>query len=146
MKTIFDPAVRDSLLHRLAALDPNATGRWGTLTLGRMLAHLADALRFAVGDRSAAPAAGFLSNRVVRWLAIVVFPWPHGTIRASRELLSTEPDSFEADRAALRDLVERFARIDGTPAPHPMLGDLSRDLWGRLVARHIDYHFRQFGA
>ena len=148
MKTLFDPAAREAMLARLDRLTPDARPRWGKMNAGRMVCHLIDSVRAALGEMECRQRKSFMSNPVVRWLIIDVIPWPKGKAQTAPEFLSTQPAELEADRAELRRLVESFARRGpaGPWAPHPSFGALSGAQYGRLVHRHFDHHFRQFGV
>ena len=50
MKTAFDPACRQELVTRLAALSPESPARWGRFTALQMASHVNDAVRMAIGD------------------------------------------------------------------------------------------------
>lgn len=56
MKTVGDPNALAQLVDRLDALRPDTPPRWGTLTPGEMLCHLADATT-SVLDQSRSQAA-----------------------------------------------------------------------------------------
>lgn len=119
------------------------------MSVDQMVCHVADQLRFALGDLDAGSPSGALTNSFVRWLAIAWMPWPPKLmIRTAPALLQTRPAELETDVRALRALIERFAAKGSTGrfGAHPMFGRLSNPLWGRLAWRHLDYHFRQFGV
>jgi len=146
-KSIYDPAARAALLARLDHLDPNAPARFGTLTAPRMLAHLIDAVRMALGDLPIPPRKTFLSNRLVRYLIIHVFPFPKGAPTAPA-LLARAPDTWASDVAALKAIIERAAAQanGGTWQAHPAFGVLSTADWGVLIYKHSDHHLAQFGV
>ncbi len=148
MATLLDSADRRDIVRRVNALTAAHTRRWGSMTLERMLGHLADQLRFASKELVPRGPRGPLTWPPIRWLAIVVVPWPHGRLEASAELVQTGPREFEASRAELLRLVERFPSdaAHDQLGSHPMFGRLSTHLWGLLAWRHLDHHLRQFGA
>jgi hypothetical protein len=84
----------------------------------------------------------------MNWLVIHVLPWPKAKIKAPPELLATEPTTWAADLAALRDLVERFGARDprGAWPENKVLGRISGRSWGVLQHKHLDHHLRQFGV
>ncbi len=152
MSTIADPATLARLEARLARLAPASPRRWGTLTPGELLAHLADASDSVLGRRvppGLAPSGR--PNPVIKWVALrSPLPWPRGAqtragVDPRRE--GTRPGDFEADRArviaGLRDLAAAAA---ATLSPaHAMFGPMSRSDWHRWAYRHVDHHLRQFG-
>ena len=150
MKNIFKDAHRHKLAERVQRLTPEAERRWGTMTAGQMVCHIGDQIRVAIGEipSSSSSASGPLTWPGMKQFVIYVMPWPKGKIQTARSMLTTKPDEFEADREQFLQLMERFAQQgpEATLTPHPLFGKLSTKDWGGLVARHIDYHLRQFGA
>src|SRR3989442_7476373 len=49
MHSFFDPADRDSVLERLAVLQPGAARQWGKMGASQMLAHCSVAMDMATG-------------------------------------------------------------------------------------------------
>lgn len=145
--SIFDPAARTALLARIDGLDATAPARWGKFTAPRMVSHLISAVRMALGEEPCKDRPSFLSNRLVRYLVIHVLPFPKGAPTA-REMLARAPESWTADVAAVKGLIERAAANgrDGAWARHPAFGDLSGHDWGVLIHKHVQHHLTQFGA
>ncbi|HEU0054740.1 MAG TPA: DUF1569 domain-containing protein [Longimicrobium sp.] len=148
MKSIFDPAARAEVAARFRGIPPDRRPHWGQMDAPRMLCHVSDALRVAVGDLPAkSKQKRMFTNPVMRYLAIYVLPWPKGTPTAP-EMLSTVPASWDADMDGFVALLERAAALGpgGKWAPHPLFGNISGKTWGDLAWRHLDHHLRQFGA
>ena len=145
-KTIFQAAARQELHQRLARLAPDTAPRWGRMNAPKMVTHLADALKMALGDLATAPRKTPLRFPVVKQLVIYVLPWPKG-VPTAPELLARAPGAWNGEIVTLGALIERFAReTDRRKWPrHPAFGALSRRTWGALVYRHCDHHFTQFG-
>lgn len=145
--TIFDPRDRTTLLARLDRITPASPRHWGTLTPVGMLAHLSDAMRMALGELVIPPRRTPLALPPVRHAIIHWLPFPKGAPTAP-ELLARQGGDCAGEAAALRALVERFARTEQAPtsAVHPAFGHLCQRDWGVLVHKHMDHHLRQFGA
>ncbi|MBI2406779.1 MAG: DUF1569 domain-containing protein [Gemmatimonadetes bacterium] len=146
-KSIYDPAVRASLLARIDRLGASDSARWGQFTAPKMVTHLIESLRMAANEIAVPPRSTFLSNRLVRYLVIYVLPFPRGAPTA-RQLLARAPDTWASDVSALKTTLERTAAIDPNVAwpAHPAFGDINGSDWGVLIYRHMDHHLRQFGA
>ncbi len=147
MRSLFAPDVRAGVIDRIRRLTPESPRQWGTLTPGIALAHVADELRQAFGEIPVRSPRRALSYWPLNYLAIHVIPWPKGKGKAAREF-ATPPSSWDADRATLVGLVERFAAADPTarwPASS-VFGALSGRDWGVLCYKHLDHHLRQFGC
>lgn len=147
MQTIWNEQDRLSLLQRFTSLPATAPARWGRFTAPRMVSHVTDALRAALGELPVADVPGPLKVWPLNALVIYYLPWPKGAPTAP-ELIARTPENWESELASLRAAVERFvARPVGGPwARHAAFGAISGKDWGRLMFRHLDHHLRQFGA
>ncbi len=115
-----------------------------------MLCHLVDALQLALGESS----GGFKWTPFrffpLRWLFVHLLPWPKGKLPTMPEFQQTQPKQFEEDRKAWNEALSRFTSRgrQSKPgwSPHPAFGAMPNWEWGRMVYRHIDHHFQQFGV
>src|SRR5262245_51678877 len=146
MPSMFDANVREGFQQRIQRLTPDAARRWGRLTVDRMVCHLSDQLRIALGELSAQPQPGLLRYPPFKQLAIDVIPWPKGRIQGPPEAFTTKPEQWARDVERLRTLLEAFgARGAQRVWPrHPQFGAMTGPLWSRLTCRHFDHHLRQF--
>jgi hypothetical protein len=146
-KTIFDAAARRQLLARIDRLTPDAPARWGKFTAQKMLLHLADSARMALGDLPIKRRKSILSFPPLRYLVLHVAPFPRGAPTAPQLLLG-ESAGWAQDVAQLKALIERAAAqsIGGHWQPHPVFGVMSDNDWGTLIYRHTDHHLKQFGV
>ena len=144
--TLLNDDDRSAILQRLRRLRPDATAAWGTLDAPRMLCHVADQLRVALGDLPSRPVHTLITRTLLKHLVVNTgMPAPRGKVQTSPEMLTSRPASWDADLAACVELVERVGR--GTPsAVHPTFGPLSPPEWGRLCWKHLDHHLVQFGV
>ena len=134
------------IVQRLQCTRPDAKPAWGRLNAPRMVCHVADQMRVALGDIPAKPTHTFASRTFVKFLVINTgFEPPRGKIMTAPEMLTSRPGAWEADLSACVELVDRVA--GGTAdAVHPAFGPLSPDEWGRLCWKHLNHHLVQFGA
>jgi hypothetical protein len=144
--TLLDPNDRARLVERLRCLRPEARPAWGTLDAPRMLCHVADSLRLALGELPARPTHSFFSRTLGKALVVNTrLRPPRGKIKTAPEMLTSRPASWDADLAACVQLVERVGA--GTArAVHPTFGPLTPAEWGRISWKHLDHHLIQFGA
>ena len=153
MKRIKKAGTVEDLIRRARRLSPDAPPRWGRLNARQMLCHVTDVARLVLGeiptrprDPTRAPRAKPLSRFPMKQLVLYVLPWPHG-VRGPREAFTTQPGALDADVKALEALLSRFRECppkDVWPS-HPLFGRMSTADWDRLLYRHTDHHFRQFG-
>ncbi|MDA8019264.1 MAG: DUF1569 domain-containing protein [Thermoanaerobaculia bacterium] len=131
---------------RIAGLEPDTRGLWGTMDAHQMLCHVSDQIRVALGDLPTKDRSSLFTRTVLPFLIIRLgMEPPKGKVKTAPEMKTTGATDWEADREALYGLMDRMAVATETTR-HPMFGLLSAETWGLLSARHLDYHLRQFGA
>jgi hypothetical protein len=152
MKSLANPAEAAEILARLRVVGPSSARRWGRMTPGEMLCHLADACDCAFARRPSSSIENAFRRTVVKFVALrAPMKWPHG-IRTLPEfdprLAGTKPELFEADRErtmrVVRELADLELEVDG--ARHPIFGRMSVAEWKRWGYLHADHHLRQFSA
>ena len=146
MSTIATAESRAALLARVGRLTRESRPNWGTLTAPRLLCHLSDQLRVALGEIPAQQRGSWRTRTLLKWLVIYLpVQAPPGKVRTAPEMLTTSPRSWVADLASLEALLARLA-VAARTAPHPTFGPLSHSEWCRLAWKHFDHHLRQFGV
>jgi hypothetical protein len=147
MKLLWEDAAHDEVLARIRALTPDRAPGWGKLTASKMLAHISDQIRMALGDVRARRGSGMLSVWPVNVLMIYVVPWPHGA-KGPIEAFTTKPATWDADLEELLALIGRFCEKEQERAwpEHPLFGKLSGKDWAALSYKHLTHHLRQFGV
>ena len=147
MKSMWQEETRREMAERLARLAPDAQARWGRMNSARMVAHLAQSFRSAMGELRVAPKHTPLRYSPLKELVIYWLPFPRD-VPSAPELLALEPTEWAADVAQLQALMQRFGAKDPTSVfpNHAAFGRMSGKQWGVLMYRHTDHHFRQFGG
>ena len=147
MKSIWQDESRKELNERLRALAWNNPAQWGKFTAPKMVCHMADSLRMAMGDLKVAPKRLPIRYPPLKQLIIYVAPFPKGAPTAP-ELLTREPREWASDIADVQALLNRAGRTGTTDSwpDHPAFGALSKRAWGVLIYRHMDHHLKQFSA
>ena len=144
--TLLEEQERSLLLERLRQVRPDAKAAWGSLDAPRMLCHVADQLRVALGDIPTKPVHTLATRTLLKFLVINTgFQPPRGKVQTAPEMLTSQPSSWEADLLACLELVERVGR-GGAHAVHPTFGPLSPEQWGKLSWKHLNHHLVQFGV
>jgi hypothetical protein len=153
MKTLTNDEDRNEVITRLRRINATSERRWGQMTAAQMLCHLADSYRVGLGEKKASSInPGLLQRTLVKRIALYTpIRWPKGVPtmpEVKQGAGGTNPGDFEADRAGLIALVERFpaSRQACESTPHPLFGKMSYDDWMRWGYRHADHHLRQFGV
>ncbi len=147
MPSMFDPATREKFRKRIGKLSPKSERRWGTMSSQKMICHLGDQVRVALGEIDARPMPGPMRYAPMRWLAIYVIPWPRG-VKGPPETFTTTAREWERDVVALEALLEELAARSGQRVwpEHPVFGRMTGPLWARVTCKHFDHHLRQFGV
>src|SRR5439155_229052 len=81
---------------------------WGRFTAPKMVCHLADSLKMAMGDLKVVPKHLPIRYPPLKQLIIYVAPFPKGAPTAP-ELLAREPREWANDVADVQDLLARAA-------------------------------------
>lgn len=147
MRSLLDHEDRRRILARFRALKPESPALWGRMNAPKMLAHLSDQMRHALGDAPTAPQRGPLRLPIFKHVVMYWLPWPKGRIKGPPEAFLTQPTTWEADLATLMALVDRFVGDEREAWPdHAIFGSMSHRSWGWFSHRHFDPHLRQFGV
>ena len=113
MKSIWQDGSRNELSERLRALAWNNPAQWGKFTAPKMVCHLADSLRMAMGDLPVEPKRLPIRYPPLKQLIIYVAPFPKGAPTAP-ELLTRAPREWTSDIADVQALLNRAARTATT--------------------------------
>ena len=148
MRSILNEDHHADIIRRLNSLSVSSTRRWGSLDVAGMLQHLRLSAQMTLGDLPV-PSKGkrALQTFPLKHLILYVIPFPKGAPTAP-ELKPVDAASFEEERAALLQLLERIAKgpQDGAGPAHPLFGPLSRQEWGVATYKHANHHLKQFGT
>ena len=147
MARIHDPAFRESAKGRLNALRPDAQRAWGKMSVDQMLWHVNCGLENALGRFPVAKMQVPLPAVLMKFLVMRV-PWRKGNTPTAPELVAQRGYDFEAERSRTVQLLDEFSAkpIDGPWGDSAFLGAMTGREWSRLMAKHVDYHLKQFGA
>jgi hypothetical protein len=147
MTELHDPSVREAIKSRVRALQPEARGKWGTMTVDQMLWHVSATLELCLGRLdSGGEGAPFPMPKAMLRFMVLNMPWPKGapTLRAAK---ATQSYDFRAEQARCLKLIDEFTAKpirDRWPV-HPLLGNLTGSQYSRLQAKHLLHHLEQFG-
>lgn len=150
LKSVYGAEARNHYLSRLEKLQADTPAQWGKMNVGEMMSHLGDALKEVLGDRQSSNKSNLMMRSVGKFF-VLNFSFPKGAPthpEFNPKVKGTKPGSFDADKAQLASLISRVTEIKpGAQLPvHPLMGPFSYEQWGKLTAKHLDHHFRQFGV
>jgi len=145
-----EPTANAALISRLFTLMPDAHCRWGTMTVGQMLAHCADQLRVSRGEKpvTSLRVPGLLKP-LLKWYFVTRLQKFKPNMKTMHELDAkggmTPPVNFATDHATLLRLLSP-ASYRPSGVDHPLFGHLSAQEFGEITWKHLDHHLRQFGV
>ncbi len=147
MKTLWNEETRLEILQRVGSIRDDTVPKWGKMSAGAMLCHLAQSLRMCLGELPVASRKLPLRYFPLKQLVIYVFPFPRGA-PTSPELLVKSPEPCDRSAADIGRLLAEFAARGGRAdwPEHPAFGPLDPKAWGALTYKHFDHHLRQFGV
>jgi len=148
MGSILKESDRAEIVGRFQSLSASSTRKWGSLDVTGMLQHLNLSARMTLGELPVAS-----SNKRVfqtfplKHLILYVLPFPKGAPTAA-ELKPADTSSFEIERAALLEMLERIGTgpVEGIGPAHPLFGSMTWKEWGVVTYKHANHHLKQFGA
>jgi len=149
MKSLFSPSVAKEILNRIDKIESTSQRQWGKMNVAQMLAHCANGLEMALGVIN--PRRVFIGRLIGGFLKSVYTnekPFSKDS-PTSEEIKVTTPKDFAAEKIRLIELVKQFSEggeSGCTQHPHPFFGKLTPSEWSIGMYKHIDHHFRQFGA
>lgn len=148
MRSILNERDRTEINSRLRSLSVSSAARWGSMDVANMLQHLHLSARMTLGELPVVSANKRAFQMFpLKHLILYVLPFPKGAPTAA-ELKPIDAVSFEEERAALLELLERIGTgpSEGVGPDHPLFGPLTWREWGVATYKHADHHLRQFGA
>ncbi len=149
MPSMFEPATYQEFTSRIDRLSPESKRQWGRMSVQQMICHLSDALKGTLGEIPSTFKPNFLASRLGHFI-ILNAPIPKGKASTVPEFQQTQPGDWTRDVATLKGYLERVVArartADAVWGIHPRFGKLTREEWGKLLARHLDHHLRQFGV
>lgn len=150
MKNLYDPARVAEVQRRLNALRPDSARQWGSMSVSQMLAHCSVALEAANG---ALEPERVMIGRLLGWAIKPLAVGNDAPIRrnspTAREYVVRDDRDFAVERTRLGGLIDQFASAGPagcTRHPHAFFGRMTPEEWSALNYKHLDHHFRQFGA
>lgn len=148
MESIFSPATNTAFIDRINKLTPSTPALWGKMNVSQMLAHCQVPIQVAYGELNVKGGLiALLFGRIAKKKLMNDQPFERN-LPTMREAKIKNDRGFDAEKAALIELVKRFAKGPDvlTKKPHPFFGPLTVDEWNTLQYKHLDHHLRQFGV
>ena len=148
MKSVFNPSDKTELIERINKLTPSSQPLWGKMSVSQMLAHCQVIIKLALGELQLKRSPlGVLFGNMAKKQILSDRPIKHN-MPTFKQARIREDEGFDAEKAGLIELVNRFAKGPGviTKARHPFFGPLTIEEWDTLQVKHLDHHLCQFGV
>ena len=150
MSTMYDAETKNRTIERLTKLVPDKKPLWGKMNVVEMLTHVNDGFRTPLRDRTPTPIGNFIMHTLGKFM-ILNMKIPKGAPthpETNPHIKGTKPETFELEKQKLIALIDRFqdAKESSLAENHPVIGKMTHEKWGILMAKHVDHHFRQFGV
>jgi hypothetical protein len=149
MKTLSSASDSQDILERLDKLEPTSKALWGKMNVEQMLAHCSAGIKMAKGEIKPKRAlAGIILGKLFKKIYTNEKPLGKDS-PTDKSLIFSGTLGFEKEREQLREQIKSFQSVGEkgcTDHPHPFFGKLEPQEWSRGMFKHLDHHFRQFGA
>ena len=147
MKTFFDEATLQEIKDRFEKLSANTTSEWGKMNAAQMLAHCTVAMQVPVGDIQIRKTPFSLIGWMFKSLFRNEKPFAKNSPTA-REFVMKDNRDFEVEKERFLEAFQKLAKGPDSVKcfQHPFFGKMTCEDWGKLMYKHMDHHFRQFGV
>src|SRR5579885_2957189 len=146
MYNLFDQNNANEILARLEKITPQHKAKWGKMSVAQMLAHCAVGLETPYAGDQRQGLMGKLFGKMAKKQSLGPDTFKQNL---PTSFAVNDHRDFEKEKARLAANIKKFA--SGGPSAitckkHPFFGDFSANDWSFLMHKHLDHHFKQFGA
>jgi hypothetical protein len=116
------------------------------MTVDQMLWHVNQFLASSIGEGSLAVRKSRIPGPIMKFF-VLYMPWPKSA-PTNKSAVATTSYDLESERARCRELIAKFVSrpVDAHWPVDPSFGPVDGNFASALQAKHLDHHFRQFGA
>jgi hypothetical protein len=134
----------------IAAIEKDATAKWGELNPTQLLAHLRFAVECSLGEHSPVDKSTFFTRTALRYFVFhLVTNWPQGKIKAPDYFTPQAEDEFDTEKKKLLEVIDRFIEeVQKDPnkqSVSEIFGPMTLAYQCRVHGVHFHHHFKQFG-
>jgi len=150
MKSIFEEESYIGIVNRLDKLTKQHKPNWGKMSVEQMLVHCRKSVEYAMGD---------IELEAKHPVQVFFYKFQKSSLyndkpfrknlNSIKDFIVKEHDSFEEEHKRLKQIIYRMHTSEKYFFPytfHQIYGRLEPYEWGRLVYKHLDHHFKQFGV
>lgn len=135
-------------IERLNRLKADDAARWGKMNAVQMLQHLNLAIGGGLGFYTLKDTSNIITRTLAKYYLLRIQKGFIKNMYTPPSLrVKTNDIEFENERTKMKEILQKAFNTTQNSDwdAHPILGKMTREEWGILVAIHLDHHFRQFG-
>ena len=148
MKNVLNEDGLNDILARLEKLSENSVPEWGTMNAAQMLSHCTVSLKLAFNEIEPEHNEKYLAiGKMVKSKLFDTDVFMKN-VPTTNEFLNTDREDFAKNKIIFLDYLRKFNGTDlnyENTGSHPYFGKLDIDEWGKLIYKHTNHHFVQFG-
>ena len=149
MQSIFEKTAYESVKKRLETITSQNQRQWGTMSVSQMMAHCQQPMTMIIEHKKLPRSIiSYLIGSMAKKMATGDKPYKQGLPTDKSFIIRHDP-AFEEEKQKLSQMIDRLHQAGEkgvTPHPHPFFGNMTPHEWGQSQYKHLDHHFRQFGA
>lgn len=148
MKNLLTEDGLNNILTRLENLSSDTNPEWGSMKAAQMLSHCSVSIRLAFNEIEPEHNEKYLSiGKMVRSKLFDTDVFMKN-VPTTNEFLNTDKENFGKNKMIFLEYLRRFNKASlnfENTGSHPYFGKLDMDEWGKLIYKHTNHHFVQFG-
>jgi hypothetical protein len=146
MKSVFEKATREELIHRINLLNEHSTPQWGKMNVSQMLRHCTQWDEMALGKTKYKQSfIGKLFGKIALKDMMKDQPMKKNLPTVPVFKIKGNADVDEEKRKWVK-LLDEYGHFSGDGFIHPFFGTMTKDQTGIMVYKHADHHLRQFNS
>ncbi len=147
MKSFFDETTYQDLRKRLDSIPATATPLWGKMNAAQMFKHCQYPIQTALGKEKIQMKGNFIIRLLFKKMLYSPKPFKKNTPTPKRLQIVDRYD-FESEKEKLDQWMQElwYDRNNENRRKHPVFGHFTKEQWGIMQWKHLDHHFKQFGA
>lgn len=151
LPNIFDSQVTAQLVERLEKIKPGTQPLWGRMNAGQMLAHCNVSYEYVFEPDKYKPASAFI-KLMLKWFlkktVVNEIPYKKNS-QTGPDFKITDERDFEKEKTRLIAFITKTRELGANHfegLESHSFGKLNATEWNNMFYKHLDHHFRQFGA
>ncbi|WP_318308283.1 DUF1569 domain-containing protein [Flagellimonas crocea] len=149
MKTIFDKAVREQLVHRIEEIEGDEKADWGKMNVAQMLKHNTYWNKWILGKEKYVYKQAFMGKlfgkMALKQMIKDEKPFDKNIPTTEEFKVKETTGDIESEKSEWISLLEEYENFSNPSFIHTFFGKMTTEQIGILVYKHTHHHLRQFG-